>query len=138
VVVVDDDASVRRGLERLLKSAGYTVETFASVQAFLEGADLLGLTCLVLDVRMPGASGLDLQAALAADGHQVPIVFITGHGDVSMAVRAMKAGAVDFLPKPFDAEKLFDAIAQAQSRPSRSPHIEDVRSVGGPETTAMP
>jgi FixJ family two-component response regulator len=120
IVVVDDDPSVRRGLERLLKSAGYRVEAFASVQDMLNGADLDRAACLVLDVRMPGPSGLDLQAALAHDGSRVPIVFISGHGDVQMAVRAMKSGAVDFLSKPFDAEELFDAIAEAMRRAPRS------------------
>src|SRR5262249_10332032 len=120
IVVVDDDPSVRRGLERVLKSAGYRVEAFASVQDMLNGADLDRAACLVLDVRMPGPSGLDLQAALAHDGSRVPIVFISGHGDVQMAVRAMKSGAVDFLSKPFDAEELFDAIAEAMRRAPRS------------------
>ena len=94
VVVVDDDPSVRRGLERLLKSAGYRVTTFGSVQEMLTYADLNGTACLVLDVRMPGPSGLELQAALAHQGMPVPIVFISGHGDVQMAVRAMKAWSV--------------------------------------------
>ena len=116
IVVVDDDPSVRRGLERLLKSAGYRVTSFASVQDMLTGADLDSTDCLVLDVRMPGPSGLELQAALAHEGMRVPIVFISGHGDVQMAVRAMKAGAVDFLSKPFDAEELFDAVEQATQR----------------------
>jgi FixJ family two-component response regulator len=82
----------------------------------LTGADLDSTDCLVLDVRMPGPSGLELQAALAHEGMRVPIVFISGHGDVQMAVRAMKAGAVDFLSKPFDAEELFDAVEQATQR----------------------
>jgi FixJ family two-component response regulator len=116
VILVDDDPSVRRGLERLLRSADYVVESFPSVQAMLAGADLTGASCLVLDVRMPGPSGLDLQTALAQEGDDVPIIFITGHGDVQMAVRAMKAGAVDFLSKPFDAEELFRALDQAMAR----------------------
>jgi FixJ family two-component response regulator len=123
VIVVDDDPSVRRGLERLLRSAGYQVQSFASVHAMLAEADLASADCLVLDVRMPGPSGLDLQAMLAAEGDPLPIVFITGHGDVQMAVRAMKAGAIDFLTKPFDAEDLFNAIEQAwrRSRPAAAP-----------------
>jgi FixJ family two-component response regulator len=120
VIVVDDDPSVRRGLERLLRSAGYRVEVFSSVYAMLAGADLAGAACLVLDVRMPGPSGLDLQATLALNGDHPPIVFITGHGDVQMAVRAMKAGAVDFLAKPFDEQELFTAVGQAMKRPRRS------------------
>ena len=113
IAVVDDDPSVRRGLERLLRSAGYEVETHASVHAFLASDALDVVSCLILDVRMPGPSGLDLQAVLAAEGRRIPIVFITGHGDISMAVRAMKAGAADFLSKPFDDEELFRAIEQA-------------------------
>jgi FixJ family two-component response regulator len=116
IVVVDDDPSVRRGLDRLLTSAGYRVSTYPSVHDMLTGADLDGTACLVLDVRMPGPSGLELQAALAHEGVRVPIVFISGHGDVQMAVRAMKAGAVDFLSKPFDADDLFDAVEQAVRR----------------------
>ena len=116
IAVVDDDASVRRGLERLLRSAGYEVETYASVHAVLAADGLDGVACLVLDVRMPGPSGLDLQTVLAAEGRKIPIVFITGHGDISMAVRAMKAGAADFLAKPFDADELFRAIEQATRR----------------------
>jgi FixJ family two-component response regulator len=116
VVVVDDDPSVRRSLERLLRSAGYSVDAFASVHAMLTGTNLESAACLLLDVRMPGPSGLDLQAALALEGIRVPIVFISGHGDVQMAVRAMKAGAVDFLAKPFDADELFDALKQASQR----------------------
>ena len=122
VVVVDDDPSVRRGLERLLKSAGYRVTTSGSVQELLTYADLDSTACLVLDVRMPGPSGLELQAALAHQGILVPIVFISGHGDVQMAVRAMKAGAVDFLSKPFDEGELFDAVERAirRVRPARA------------------
>ena len=113
VVVVDDDASVRRGLERLLGCAGYNVESFASARDFLARGDYDRPGCLVLDVRMPGQSGLDLQRVLVESHHDIPIIFITGHGDIPMAVRAMKAGAVDFLPKPFDAQALLDAIERA-------------------------
>ena len=116
VCIVDDDSSVRRGLERLLRSAGYRVETFASACAFLERGDLDGLGCLVVDVRMPGESGLDLQQTLADQGRAIPMIFITGHGDISMAVRAMKMGAVDFLTKPFDDQVLLDAVQQALKR----------------------
>ncbi len=113
VFVVDDDASVRRGLERLLRSVGYRVETFASAREFLELGRLEGAGCLVLDVRMPGQSGLELHEVLVAGGHDIPVVFITGHGDIPMAVRAMKSGAADFLAKPFDDEVLLDAVRQA-------------------------
>jgi len=114
--IVDDDPSVRRSLGRLLRSAGYRVETFASAREFLERGDLDGLGCLVLDVRMPGENGLDLQQALVAQGNTIPIIFITGHGDIAMAVRAMKMGAVDFLTKPFDDQALLDAVQQALKR----------------------
>ena len=116
VCIVDDDSSVRRGLERLLRSAGYRVETFASAREFLDRGDLDGLGCLVVDVRMPGESGLDLQQTLADQGRAIPMIFITGHGDIAMAVRAMKMGAVDFLTKPFDDQVLLDAVQQALRR----------------------
>jgi FixJ family two-component response regulator len=121
VVVVDDDASVRRGLERLLRSAGYAVETFASARAFLDRGDYARASCLVLDVRMPGQSGLDLQNVLVTAGYDIPILFITGHGDVAMAVQAIKAGAVDFLAKPFDDGVFLEAVHQATTtrRPGR-------------------
>jgi len=117
VVVVDDDASVRRGLERLLRSAGYAVETFASARAFLDRGDYARASCLVLDVRMPGQSGLDLQEVLVTAGYDIPILFITGHGDVAMAVQAIKAGAVDFLAKPFDDGMFLEAVQQATTKP---------------------
>jgi FixJ family two-component response regulator len=118
VLVVDDDPSVRRGLERLLRSAGYRVETFESARAVLQRGDLDSGACLVLDVRMPGQSGLELHEVLRAGGHHIPVIFITGHGDIPMAVRAMKTGAVDFLPKPFDDEALLDAVRRALTRAS--------------------
>ncbi len=121
VFVVDDDASVRRGIERLLRSAGHRVETFASAREFLErGIGGAGPCCLVLDIRMPGQSGLDLHQTLTASGRQIPVVFITGNGDIPMAVRAMKAGAVDFLAKPFDDQELLDAVAQAMVRDAQA------------------
>jgi FixJ family two-component response regulator len=119
VFVVDDDLSVRRGLERLLRSCGYRVATFASAREFLADGKADGPCCLLLDVRMPDQSGLDLQEMLVADNHQVPVVFITGHGDIPMAVRAMKSGAVDFLTKPFDDRTLLDAVQQAIARAAR-------------------
>ena len=116
VFVVDDDASVREGLGSLIRSAGLRVETFASAQEFLarSGADVP--SCLVLDVRLPGLSGLDLQKRMAEVNIEIPIVFITGHGDVPTSVQAMKAGAVEFLTKPFADRDLLDAIQQAIKR----------------------
>ena len=133
VFLVDDDASVRRALTRLIKSAGYHVQTFASAQEFLgttAGAEEKA-GCLVLDVRMPGLTGMDLQRELQTQNRNFPIVFITGHGDVPMSVRAMKAGAVDFLPKPVKDTDLLRAIEQALSRASRDrvarKEIQDVQ-----------
>ena len=116
VFVVDDDASVRKGLARLVKAAGYEVETFASVRDFLARCPHEGPCCLVLDVRMPGLTGLDLQEALRVAGQRLAIVFITGHRDVPVSVKAMKGGAVDFLTKPVDGETLLGAIQQAVAR----------------------
>ena len=119
VVVVDDDASVRRGLERLLRSAGYRVETLTSAREFVERGDYDRAGCLVLDVRMPGQTGLDLQQVLTEAGYDIPLIFITGHGDIPMAVRVMKAGAVDFLQKPFDDVTFLEAVRQAIARERR-------------------
>jgi FixJ family two-component response regulator len=119
VFVVDDDASVRGALARLLHSAGYQTETFSSGEGFLAESRFDAPGCILLDVRMPGLNGLELQQALAAADRQLPIVFITGHGDVPMSVRAMKAGAEDFLPKPFDDEELLKAVAQALKKSQR-------------------
>ena len=110
VVIVDDDASVREGLSELILSAGFQPTSFASTQELLE-ADILDKPgCLILDVRMPGASGLDLQRHLAGNGNPKPIIFLTGHGDIPMTVQAMKAGAVDFLTKPVRDQTLLDAV----------------------------
>ena len=116
VYVVDDDESVRRSLARLLRSAGLTAETFPSAQAFLDRELPDRTACLVLDVRLPGLSGLDLQGALTQTERIVPIVFITGHGNVPMSVQAMKSGAVDFLQKPFEEDQLLAAIERALAR----------------------
>lgn len=118
VFVVDDDASVRRSVQDLLSSVALRSETFATPQEFLDskGADRPG--CLVLDVRLPGMSGLDIQRALAQAGVGIPIIFITGHGDVPMTVQAMKSGAVEFLMKPFRPQDLLDAVQQALDRDS--------------------
>ena len=116
VLVVDDDPSVRNALESLIRSVGWQVQTYASAQAFLASDQVDAPGCLVLDVRLPRLSGLDLQHELAEAGSLVPIVFLTGHGDVPMAVQAMKRGAVDFLAKPFREQELLDAIRQALER----------------------
>jgi len=113
VVVVDDDASVRRALARLLRSAGCAVETFGTASEFLERPASPVPSCLVLDVRLPGMSGLDLQARLALDHRELPIVFITGHGSGGLRQRALDAGAVAILDKPFDDRNLLDAVGIA-------------------------
>jgi FixJ family two-component response regulator len=113
VWVVDDDVSVREALGSLIRSAGLRVETFVSAQEFLVRARTDGPNCLVLDVRLPGLGGLDLQKRMAELNLEIPIVFITGHGDVPTSVRAMKAGALEFLTKPFADRDLLDAIQQA-------------------------
>jgi FixJ family two-component response regulator len=116
VFVVDDDLSMRRSLETLLRSVGHDVQLFSSAQEFMHAArsDVAG--CLVLDVRLPGMSGLTFQEELTKAGIALPIIFITGHGDVPMTVRAMKAGAAEFLTKPFDDQVLLDAIHAAIER----------------------
>ena len=116
VGVIDDDPSVRRGLSRLFRSRGYQVETYASARGFLERGDYARFACLVLDVRMPGQTGLDVQDVLTVGGHNLPIVFITGHGDVPLEARALEAGAVDVLAKPFDDETLFRAVERAVAK----------------------
>jgi FixJ family two-component response regulator len=128
VVIVDDDASVRRGLERLLRSAGYDVETFASARAFLDRGDYDRAGCLVFDVRMPGQTGLDLQRVLLEAGYDLPILFVTGHGDLPMAALALKGGAVDFIAKPFDDDVFLDAVRQAMIR-GRPPRRADADRV---------
>ena len=116
VFVIDDDESIREALKSLIRSVGLSVETFASAQDFLQSSRPDVPSCLILDVRMPGLSGLDLQRDLAETNIQIPIIFITGHGDIPMSVRAMKAGAVEFLTKPFRDQDLLDAIQQALER----------------------
>jgi FixJ family two-component response regulator len=123
VFVVDDDRSLRTSTERLLRSLGFAVQTFASAREFLAHGRPDGPACLLLDVRMPGVSGLDLQRELAQSGLQIPIVFMTGHGDIPMTVRAMKAGAVEFLTKPVRKQALIDAIQAAIDR-DRVSHAE--------------
>jgi FixJ family two-component response regulator len=121
VAVIDDDPSVRRSLSRLLRSQGFGVETYASARGFLERVDCARLACLVLDIRMPGQNGLELQEVLTVAGHAIPIIFMTGHGDVPLAERAREAGAVDFLAKPFDEETFFSAVQRALARNRPTP-----------------
>ena len=116
VFVVDDDVSVRESLEALIRSEGWQVETFASAQEFLARPRALAPSCLVLDVTLPDLNGLDLQKRIAVDRTDLPIIFITGHGDIPMTVQAMKAGAVEFLTKPFGDEALLSAIRHAIER----------------------
>ena len=126
IAVVDDDLSVREALRNLFRSVGMQVETFASAQEFFSTPRSSNPACLVLDVRLPGLSGLDVQRRLAGSSSEIPIVFITAHGDIPMSVRAMKAGAVEFLPKPFRDEDLLDAVRQAikRDRQARSRNAE--------------
>lgn len=116
VFLIDDDRSVRRSIHELLKSVGLRSQSFESAQEFLARRATDGPGCLVLDVRLPGLSGLDLQRQLADAGVQIPIIFITGHGDVPMSVKAMKSGAVEFLTKPFHDQDLLDAVQLALQR----------------------
>ena len=132
VFVVDDDAPMRESLKNLLRSVGLRVELFASAQEFLRSKRPDLPSCLVLDVRLPGLSGLDLQRRTGDAGIEIPIVFITGHGDIPMSVRAMKAGAVEFLTKPFRDQDLLDAIQQALERDGKARDqraaLEELRS----------
>ena len=124
VFVVDDDLSVREALSSLIRSVGLRVETYPSAAAFLEAERPPGVACLILDVRMPGLSGLELQSRMAQSGPAIPIIFITGHGDIPMAVLAMKKGAVEFLSKPFRDDDLLAAIQSAMER-ARDSHREE-------------
>jgi RNA polymerase sigma factor (sigma-70 family) len=116
VFIIDDDPQVRASIAGLLKSVGLRCEIFGATQEFLDRKRPDGHSCLVLDVRLPGMNGLDFQRALAEQGVPIPIIFITGHGDIPMTVKAMKSGAVEFLTKPFDDQALLDAIYQALDR----------------------
>jgi FixJ family two-component response regulator len=126
VFVVDDDAAVRHSLALLIRSMSLEVELFESAAAFLDRYDESCAGCLILDIRMPGMSGMELQQAMADGGYTLPIIFVTGHGSVQMAVQAMRRGAVDFLEKPFDDQELLDRINQALDfdRNSREMHRE--------------
>ena len=116
VFIIDDDARMRGAMERLLRSVGLHAESFATPQDFLRRKPPDNPSCLVLDVRLPGMSGLDVQRKLIESGVQIPVIFITGHGDIPMTVKAMKSGAVEFLTKPFRDQDLLDAIQQALQR----------------------
>jgi FixJ family two-component response regulator len=126
VFVVDDDPSMRPAMESLIRSIGLRVRSFASAHDFLDFQRPDAPACLVLDVRLPGLSGLDLQHELASAGNSMPIIFITGHGDIPMSVQAMKSGAIDFLPKPFRDQQLLDAIQLAiqKDATARTGHAE--------------
>ena len=127
VIVIDDDAGIRDGLSDLLESMGMGVRTYTAVHEFLRDGLPDAPCCLVLDVRLPGQSGLELQQRLTSTGLDVPIIFITGHADVQMSVRAMKAGAMEFLPKPFREQELLDAVQQSieKSRVARLRRVND-------------
>ena len=120
IAIVDDDASVQRGLQRLIRSAGWKVETFASAQEFLAKSRTELPNCVLLDLQLPGLSGLDLQKRMAEVGLEIPIVFLTGHGNIPVSVQAMKAGAVQFLTKPVDEQELLEAIEEAVERDRRA------------------
>jgi DNA-binding NtrC family response regulator len=146
IYIVDDDASVRNGLDNLLRSAGFAVQSFSSAREFLASARADVPSCLLLDVQLPGLSGLDLQQELAKSGVQIPIIFITGHGDIPMSVRAMKAGAIEFLTKPVNDEDLLDAIQQAVARDHRArqprgdnaqPNFEEIVGTSGALKAAL-
>jgi FixJ family two-component response regulator len=129
VFVIDDDAAVRAAIQGLLKSVGLRSESFGKAQEFLSSKRPDGPSCLVLDVRLPGVNGLDFQRQLADAGVEIPIIFITGHGDIPMTVKAMKSGAVEFLTKPFRDQDLLDAIHQALDR-DRAMHQQQSELAG--------
>ncbi len=129
VFVVDDDALIRKSLSRLLRSVGFDSETFESAEAFLRRQRHAGVGCIILDVRMPGLSGMDLQNELHRIGYRIPIIFITGHGSIPMGVEAMKKGAVDFLTKPFDDVQLLEAVNKAIETSKRAKEKDDEKSI---------
>ena len=129
VFVIDDDAGMRASIQGLLKSVGLQSEAFATTQEFLRSRRPDGPSCLVLDVRLPGINGLEFQRDLADKGFRIPIIFITGHGDIPMSVKAMKSGAVEFLTKPFHDQDLLDAIHQALDR-DRAMHQQQSELAG--------
>ena len=119
VAIVDDDESIRAALQGFMKEAGLPAQSFASAEDFLTSGDLNQVGCLVADIRMPGMSGLELQARLNAERHRIPIVFVTAHGDESMKMQALRAGAVEFLAKPFNEEVLLDCVRAAMENRAR-------------------
>ncbi|MBV9443172.1 MAG: response regulator transcription factor [Acidobacteriaceae bacterium] len=119
IAIVDDDPSVRQGLERLIRSLGWKTESFGSAQEFLASPRINAPTCIVLDLQLPGLSGLELQKQMSEAGVETPIVFLTGHGDIPASVKAMKAGAIEFLTKPVDEQDLLNAIQEAIERDRR-------------------
>jgi len=128
VFVIDDDALVRAAIQGMLKSVGLRSEAFGTPQEFLRSERREGPSCLILDVRLPGVSGLDFQRELADAGIRIPIIFITGHGDIPMSVKAMKSGAVDFLEKPFDDDVLLASVRTALNRSEASAALETERA----------
>src|SRR5258706_10160047 len=143
VFVVDDDTGTRESLKNLIRSAGLSAQTFSSAQEFLAAERPNGPSCLVLDVQLPGLSGLDLQRELAKAGIKIPIIFITGHGDIPTSVRAIKAGALEFLTKPVDREDLLRAIQQAITRddiarqPNRDARTHKLEEIVGTSAALM-
>jgi FixJ family two-component response regulator len=126
VFILDDDASVRESLERLIQGAGWRVVTFAAAREFLSRKTVNAPSCLVLDVELPDMNGIELQQQIARSGEDVPTIFLTGHADIPMAVRAMKAGAIEFLTKPFVAQDLLDAVDRAITR-SQNARVKNAR-----------
>ena len=132
IFVIDDDPSVRKSLSRLLRSMGYAVEAFSSAEEFLVREHFDGIGCIILDVQMPGLSGMDLQVELGKAEYSMPIVFITGRGDIPMSVEAMKRGAVHFLTKPFDDKELIEAVKEAIEKDRKAKaELSEVRDIRG-------
>ncbi len=138
VLVIDDDPGLRASVGRLLRSLGLDAQLFASISDFLKFDPPDGPTCLVLDIRLPGQSGLDLQRELAAANRELPIVFITGHGDIPMSVQAMKGGAIEFLTKPFRDQELLDAIQLGLARDRARRENERLWPSSGNASSAEP
>jgi FixJ family two-component response regulator len=129
VFIVNDDVSVRKSMERLVRSMGFRPETFASAEEFLARERYVGVGCIILDIQLPGLSGVDLQDKLNSAGYSMPIIFVTGHGDIPLGVSAMKKGAVDFLPKPVDDQDLLQAVAKAIKRDRKTRIAREAREL---------